>query len=171
MKRSCLGIAWAVFAAYSLMLLSGCEKLAAVGGLPAQMSKNSAEVDLLKRSLADSREEISILRNQVIGMYERIATVEAAQITQATKAPQSSAPAASMDSQGTATLQAAIEACVQIGRATPPPQYSDASLTKNFDAYYNPITGRIQNNVRYQGEMPALYAFNKCIVRKGISVG
>ncbi|CAN7597005.1 hypothetical protein LJR069_004419 [Variovorax paradoxus] len=44
-------------------------------------------------------------------------------------------------------------------------------MTKGFDAYYNPISGRVQNNVRYQGEMPALYAFNKCMVGKGIPLG
>jgi len=44
-------------------------------------------------------------------------------------------------------------------------------MTKGFDAHYNPISGRVQNSVRYQGEMPALYAFNKCMVGKGISLG
>ncbi|CAN7724956.1 hypothetical protein LJR161_006110 [Variovorax paradoxus] len=44
-------------------------------------------------------------------------------------------------------------------------------MTKGFDAHYNPISGRVQNNVRYQGEMLALYAFNKCLVDKGISLG
>ncbi|KLN52624.1 hypothetical protein [Variovorax paradoxus] len=44
-------------------------------------------------------------------------------------------------------------------------------MTKGFDAHYNPISGRVQNNVRYQGEMPALYAFNKWMVGKGISLG
>jgi len=28
-------------------------------------------------------------------------------------------------------------------------------MTKGFDAHYNPISGRVQNNVRDQGEMPA----------------
>lgn len=44
-------------------------------------------------------------------------------------------------------------------------------MIKGLDAHYNPISGRVQNNVRYQGEMPALYAFNKCMVGKGISLG
>jgi hypothetical protein len=78
-------------------------------------------------------------------------------------------PSPTASGQEIATLKAAIEACVQVGRAVPP-QYSDGSMTKGFDAHNNPISGRVQNNVRYQGEMPARYAFNKCMVGKGMSL-
>jgi uncharacterized coiled-coil protein SlyX len=171
MKRSSLGLGWAVSVACSLMLLSGCDKLKAVDDLMAQTASNTAEIDSLKRSLADSRKETDALRSQVIGMYDRVAAVETVQATQATKAPSVPPSPTALGPQEIATLKAAIEACVQVGRAVPPPQYSDGSMTKGFDAYYNPISGRVQNNVRYQGEMPALYAFNKCMVGKGISLG
>ncbi|CAN7596862.1 hypothetical protein LJR069_004415 [Variovorax paradoxus] len=87
MMRSSLGLGWAVSVACSLMLLSGCDKLKAVDDLMAQMASNTAEIDSLKRSLADSRKETDALRSQVIGLYDRVAAVEAVQATQATKAP------------------------------------------------------------------------------------
>ena len=154
------------------MLLTGCDKLKAVDDVAAQSASNRAEIDSLKKSLADARKETEALRSQVVSIYARVAAVETAQTVQATKSPsppEQQQPAA-MGPQEIANLKAAIEACVQVGRAVPPPQYSDGSMTKGFDAYYNPITGRVQNNVRYQGEMPALYAFNKCMVGKGISL-
>ena len=73
MKRSSLGLGWAVSVACSLMLLSGCDKLKAVDDLMAQTASNTAEIDSLKRSLADSRKETDALRSQVIGMYDRVA--------------------------------------------------------------------------------------------------
>lgn len=169
MKRSSWGLGWAISVVCSVMLLSGCDKLKAVDDLMAQTASNKAEIDSLKKSLAESRQETAALRSQVVGMYDRIAAVEAVQAT-ATKAPSAPPSPAALGPQEIASLKAAIEACVQVGRAVPPPQYSDGSMTKGFDAYYNQITGRVQNNVRYQGEMPALYAFNKCLVGKGFSV-
>lgn len=171
MKSSSLGLGLAVPFAFTLILLSGCDKLKAIDDLAAQTTSNKAEIDSLKKSLADSRKETDGLRSQVIGIYDRVAAVESVQAAQATKAPSAPQSPAALGPQEIATLKAAIEACVQVGRAVPPPQYSDGSMTKGFDAYYNPITGRVQNNVRYQGEMPALYAFNKCMVSKGISIG
>lgn len=168
MKGSAPGLGWAVSAACSLMLLSGCGKLKAIDDLMAQTANNAAEIDSLKRSLADSRKETDALRSQVIGMYDRVAAVETVQAAQATKVPRS--PTA-LDPQEISTLKSAIEACVQVGRTVPIPQYSDGSMTKGFDAYYNPVSGHVRNNVRYQGEMPALYAFNKCMVGKGVSLG
>ncbi len=153
------------------VLLSGCDKLKAVDDLTAQVATNKAEIDSLKKSLADSRKDTELLRSQVIGMYDRVAAVETVQTAQATKAQATPPPPAAPGPQEVATLKAAIDACVQVARAVPPPPYTDSAMTKGFDAYYNAITNRVQNNVRYQGEMPALYAFNKCMVSKGISVG
>ena len=52
----------------------------------------------------------------------------------------------------------------------PPPQYSDGSMTNSCDARYNPIFGRVLNDVRYQGEIPAFCVFQQCMMGKGTSL-
>jgi hypothetical protein len=42
---------------------------------------------------------------------------------------------------------------------------------KNFDAFYNSASGRVENNVSLQGERKALFLFNKCMSEKGHPLG
>jgi hypothetical protein len=38
---------------------------------------------------------------------------------------------------------------------------------KNFDAYYNPATGRVVNNAQTYGDSKAVFVFNKCMAKQG----
>jgi len=43
--------------------------------------------------------------------------------------------------------------------------YTTTTFFKHFDAFYNPATGRGENNGYLNGDIPAQYQFNKCISR------
>jgi hypothetical protein len=39
---------------------------------------------------------------------------------------------------------------------------------KHFDAFYNPATGRVENNGYLNGDVPPQYQFNKCMASQGL---
>jgi hypothetical protein len=43
----------------------------------------------------------------------------------------------------------------------------DSEFFKSFDAFYNPASGRVEDNVTLQGERKALFLFRKCMAEKG----
>jgi hypothetical protein len=48
-----------------------------------------------------------------------------------------------------------------------PADKSDLSFFKKFDAFYNSAAGRVENNAFLDGDLPALYQFNKCMASQG----
>jgi hypothetical protein len=46
----------------------------------------------------------------------------------------------------------------------------DSEFFKSFDAFYNPTSGRVEDNVTMQGERKALFIFRKCMTEKGLSL-
>jgi hypothetical protein len=38
---------------------------------------------------------------------------------------------------------------------------------KKFDAYFNPVTGAVENNADYMEDQAALFQFNKCMAQNG----
>jgi hypothetical protein len=43
----------------------------------------------------------------------------------------------------------------------------DDTVSKNFDAHYNPATGRVENNAVYVGDTEPHFQFNKCMAHQG----
>ena len=64
----------------------------------------------------------------------------------------------------TAAINRTVEECLKVVR----------SLTNNsyFDAFYNPATHKVENNVRerYGSGQTALYQFNKCMAQHGVGL-
>jgi hypothetical protein len=46
--------------------------------------------------------------------------------------------------------------------------YSEHEFYINFDAFYNPASGTVENNVTLQGERKALFIFKKCMAENGV---
>jgi hypothetical protein len=44
---------------------------------------------------------------------------------------------------------------------------TNENFFKHFDAFYNPVTGRVENNGYLNGDIPAQYQFNKCMASQG----
>jgi hypothetical protein len=60
-----------------------------------------------------------------------------------------------------AAVAKAVSKCVDIVRS------KGDEWSKGFDAFYNPATGRLENNVVYAGGREPLFRFNKCMVQQG----
>jgi len=42
------------------------------------------------------------------------------------------------------------------------------SFYQSFDAFYNPATVNVENNVVFVGGQEALFVFNKCMAEQGV---
>ena len=62
-----------------------------------------------------------------------------------------------------ATINKAISKCLDFVRSKADPVFS-----KGFDAYYNPATGRVENNAALIGDKESLSRFNKCMAEQGV---
>ena len=62
----------------------------------------------------------------------------------------------------------AINRCVNVVHNTQPPESYMAMFYKNFDAFYNPATGLVQNNAKFVGDQDPLFVFQKCMTAQGI---
>jgi hypothetical protein len=63
----------------------------------------------------------------------------------------------------TATINKAVSKCLDFVRTKADPVFS-----KGFDAYYNPATGRVENNAALIGDKESLSRFNKCMAEQGV---
>ena len=61
------------------------------------------------------------------------------------------------------TATKAISKCLDFVRTKADPVFS-----KGFDAYYNPATGRVENNAALIGDKESLSRFNKCMAEQGV---
>jgi len=146
-------------------LLSGCDRLKQIDELPARAEASRVAIAALQLEVATAKKEITELRDDLGATKARLLLAElSAQQATATKKAAEPQP---ISGESLATLTAAIAGCVQVAREIPAQDEMEARFYKRFDAYYNPGNGLVQNNARYNGEMPALYAFNKCMVAKG----
>jgi hypothetical protein len=64
----------------------------------------------------------------------------------------------------TATINKTVSECINFVHAL-------GDSFKKFDAYYNPATGRVENNVMYVADQPAIFQFNKCMAQHGLPLG
>ena len=136
------------------LLLSGCDKLKEIDDVKSEASANKQQLEALKAELATVRGKLAALED-----FQRLAAQQKA-ISDAGLQP----PTA----QQIASLTDAVSKCVFIIRNSAPKEgWPGADAYTSFDAYYNPGSGRVENNVVVQGGRPALYAFNKCMAARG----
>jgi hypothetical protein len=64
------------------------------------------------------------------------------------------------------TINDAVEYCVDFVRNSSGTDMEKYSFSK-FDAYYNPATGGVADNVIYTNDQLSLFKFNKCMVNQG----
>ena len=64
------------------------------------------------------------------------------------------------------TIDDVVKQCVDVVHRCPADK-SDLSFFKKFDAFYNSAAGRVVNNAFLDGDLPALYQFNKCMASQG----
>lgn len=145
--------------------MAGCDQISKldprrIDALEAQISTQQQAVGALRSDLLQTRSELMQAQN-------RLQALEAGPITEA-RSPQSS-----LNAEQTVVLNKTVAECVELVRASGAKPEStfdtvNAKFWSGFDAYYNPSTGRVENNVMYVGQRPVLYAFNKCMVSKGV---
>jgi hypothetical protein len=64
------------------------------------------------------------------------------------------------------TIDDVVKQCVDVVHRFPADN-SDLGFFKKFDAFYNSAAGRVENNAFLDGDLPALYQFNKCMASQG----
>jgi len=57
-------------------------------------------------------------------------------------------------------IEKVVKHCVDVVHQFPADQFL-AQYFKRFDAFYNPATGRVENNGYLNGDRPPLFEFNK----------
>jgi len=62
-----------------------------------------------------------------------------------------------------AALKSAVRACVRHVRNMPNPNPVYGDSYKHFDAFYNPASGRVENNAFLNVDQQALYVFRECM--------
>lgn len=121
------------------------------------------EMDELRSDAAASKQEIAKLRVEIAATAERLMALEASQ----KKVVSTDGHQALTESQ-MSTLNKAISQCVQVVRSIPGPKDAfGGQVFANFDAFYNPASGRVQNNNQYV-DQSAVYAFTKCMAAQGV---
>jgi hypothetical protein len=73
----------------------------------------------------------------------------------------------SPDQQSQAIIEKAVKHCVDVVHQFPADQM-EAQFFKRFDAFYNPASGRVENNGYLNGDLPPVYQFNKCMASQGV---
>jgi len=138
-------------------LLTGCDKIKEMDSEVAASKQQIAEI---KAEVASSKQQIADIKADLAGVRAKMAALEAGQ-----KKETKNDDSQSLSPERIAALNKAIAQCVTRVRASAPA--GQEQFYVGFDAYYNPGNGRVMNNVRYNGEAPALYAFNKCMASQG----
>jgi hypothetical protein len=70
----------------------------------------------------------------------------------------------------TPEVEKSIKSCVELVHKIKAKNQFEDEFYKNFDAFYNPATGLIQNNAYRNGDREPLYRFNKCMTERGVSL-
>jgi hypothetical protein len=80
-------------------------------------------------------------------------------------------PQAISPEQSQAIIEKVVKHCVDVVHQYPAHNEltigTNPNFFKNFDAFYNPATQRVENNGYLNGDIPAQYQFNKCMASQG----
>ena len=130
---------------FPIFFLTGCERL--------------KEIDELKSNAATNSQQMIQVKNELASLRDKLLIIE----TNQEKTVRNDGPQP-LSNEQIEKLKKAIFQCTQGVRISAP----DNIFYSKFDAYYNPASGRVENNNMYQGGGPAVYAFNKCMAVLGI---
>lgn len=145
------------------LLLTGCGKNKEIDGEKADVAANKQQIAALAADLAASKQQIATLKADLAEVRATVTTIGEGQRKNASKDEHPT-----IAQEQIAQLNKTITDCVARVRTLSP--VGKEQFYVHFDAYYNAANGRVMNNVQYQGEVPALYAFNKCMSSRGISI-
>jgi hypothetical protein len=145
--------------------LSACDQVKRFADIPADIDGAKSQISQVQGHSDAVATEVGELRARVAALDMRLSTLERAQVRVKT-GPEP------LDPQQVTSLNSLVADCVKEVRSAAPADSGfntiDRRFWTGFDAFYNPGTGKVQNNVVYNGERPALYAFNKCMSARGI---
>ena len=125
----------------------------------------------MRTDAAASKQQIAEVRTELTEMNQRLAAFETnlrlAAFETNRKQAKRDAGLQTLPPEQIKELRTAISQCVQAARDEAPKDALLAKFYLDFDAFYNPASGRVQNNNVYHGGLPAVYAFNKCMALQG----
>jgi hypothetical protein len=142
--------------------LGGCDRVEQYASVVQDVAKMKRQVEELQSNQAVTKAQFIIVRNEIDTHAVRIDALERP------KAQAASGPGRFTQEQ-IAGLTKVISTCVGVARGAAPTNTSDYEKHwwTDFDAYYNPGTGTVKDNVMYNGGAPAKYSFNKCMTSLG----
>ncbi len=141
-----------------LVPLAGCDKIKQIASLGDNLAATQKQVATLNAGLAATNEHVEKLNLELAEVKMRLAISDGAQASSG--GPQTLPP------NQIAALQKSIQLCIANVHSIAPGN----QFYSRFDAYFDPVTGTVKNNVMYNGDMPALYAFRKCMIQQGFSL-
>jgi hypothetical protein len=143
-------------------LLSGCDRLKEFDELKVEASSNKQQLVEVRAQLAAARQQLAQLQAEIAVVKEGLVALESAK----RKSSNGEARRGIPDDQ-VPSLKRAIAECVQVVRAATPSSSVAYQFYASFDAYYNTAAGRVENNNIYNGGLPAVFEFNKCMTTQG----
>lgn len=143
-----------LIASLALLSLSGCERLTAYKDAPRELAETKAALAQLQGEFVGLRGEVVALRIQTKIDKE---DAEKSQQTSPRRIGAAEMPA----------LKSVITDCVQQVRGAAVANEFSKDFWTGFDAYYNPATDRVLDNTTMNGQLPARYAFQKCMASRG----
>jgi len=143
-------------------LLSGCDRLKQFDELKAEAASSKQQLVEMRAQLAAARQQMVQLEAEIALVKESLVALESAK----RKSSNSEARRGIQDDQ-VPSLKKAIAECVQVVRAARPSSSGGEQFYASFDAYYNTASGRVENNNIYNGGVPAVFEFNKCMTSQG----
>lgn len=151
--------------------LCGCEKLTAIADAAREAGANKVELVAMRAELSQVKARLLTLEGvqdkRLAETNARLADLELVQ-TKSEKTQE----AHTLPADEIPALKTAISLCVQQVHSAPEAKggkdlFSDAKFWTDFDAFYNPANGRVENNNLYNGGVPAVFFFKKCMTTQG----
>jgi hypothetical protein len=160
--------AFAIGGLAATVLLIGCESGKDADEVRANLANTQQRLTLLEHQIANLTTDLATTRAELAAVKDGLAVRDAARNAERDVAkkktdPNDGPPGLTPDQ--VTLLKKVISQCVQSVRSQAPQGY-EARYWTGFDAYYGG-SGRVQNNIRYVEERPALYEFNKCMASQG----
>jgi hypothetical protein len=65
-------------------------------------------------------------------------------------------------------IEKTVTECVGVVHQAKPADQSYTRYYGQFDAFYNTVSGKVENNAAFSGAQPALFVFDKCMAQRGV---
>jgi hypothetical protein len=150
-------------------VLSGCDKPKEMDELRSEAASSKEQLVKLKADLATVNGRLANLETTLGEMLIRERDRKLAALNAERKGVSNTAGPQALSQEQIGMLQKVIAQCVQVVRNSAPKEStlgSSREVYVGFDAFYNPASGRVQNNNQYV-DQSAVYAFSKCMASHG----